>query len=93
MVFETPQIIKESVAASHIALWGEPQFTRFGMFWFTVFFGWFGAHHLMLRSPLTAFLFFLTNTFMGGYWYFFDLIKKIEIILVTMVVILQIKLS
>ena len=75
MVFETPQIIKESVAASHIALWGEPQFTRFGMFWFTVFFGWFGAHHLMLRSPLTAFLFFLTNTFMGGYWYFFDLLQ------------------
>jgi len=75
MVFETPHMIKESVAASHIALWGQPQFTRFGMFWFTVFFGWFGAHHLMLRSPLTALLFFLTNTFLGGYWYFFDLLQ------------------
>jgi hypothetical protein len=78
MVFvETPQIIKESVAASHIALWGEPQFTRSGMIFFTLIFGFFGLHHLMLRSPLTALLFFLFNALTLGYWYFFDLIQLI----------------
>ena len=78
MVFvETPQILKESVAASHIALWGEPQFTRSGMIFFTLVFGFFGLHHLMLRSPLTALLFFMFNTMTLGYWYFYDLIQLI----------------
>jgi TM2 domain-containing membrane protein YozV len=75
MVLPTPNIIQESVAGSHLALWGQPQFTRSGMLLFTCLFGFFGLHHVMLRSPLTGLVFFLLNASLGGYWYFFDILQ------------------
>ena len=75
MVWETPQIIKEATAASHLAVWGEPHFTQSGMFWFTLFFGSMGLHHVMLRAPLIALLFFLGNILTSGYWFWFDLLQ------------------
>lgn len=75
MVLPTPELIQESVAGSHLALWGQPQFTRSGMLIFTGLLGYFGLHHVMLRSPLTGLIFFLVNLSLGGYWYFFDLLQ------------------
>lgn len=75
MVLPTPDLIQESVAGSHLALWGQPQFTRSGMLIFTGLLGYFGLHHVMLRSPLTGLIFFLVNLSLGGYWYFFDLLQ------------------
>jgi len=75
MVLETPQLIKEATAGSHLAVWGEPHFTQSGMFWFTLFFGSMGLHHVMLRAPLIALLFFLGNVLTSGYWFWFDLLQ------------------
>jgi len=75
MVLETPQIIKEATAGSHLAVWGEPHFTQSGMFWFTLFFGTMGLHHVMLRAPLIGLLFFLGNILTSGYWFWFDLLQ------------------
>ena len=77
MVFPTPEPIKEAVAGSHIAVWGEPQFSRFGMILFTLMFGFLGLHHVMLRSPLTAVLFIVGNFITSGYWLVFDVLQLI----------------
>jgi len=45
------------------------------MWWFTLFFGMFGLHHLLLRSPQTALVFAVANFFTLGYMYFYDLIQ------------------
>lgn len=45
------------------------------MFIFTLLFGVFGLHHLLLRSPQTMVLFLLGNFFTFGYWWFYDLIQ------------------
>ena len=45
------------------------------MLLFTVFFGFFGLHHLMLRSPQTALLMFFTNVILVGYPWFYDIIQ------------------
>lgn len=70
MVWEFP-----AVSQSRKEFWGEPQYTRFGMWLFTLFFGFWGVHHLMLRSPQTALMCCLVNIFTFGYWYFYDLIQ------------------
>jgi len=77
MVFPTPEPLKEAVAGSHVAVWGEPQFSRFGMTLFTLFFGFVGLHHVMLRSPLTAILFIVGNFITSGYWFAFDVLQLI----------------
>lgn len=74
----TPEFIKESTAGSHVAVWGEPQFTKFGMLIFTAIFGFFGLHHVLLRSPLTGLLCMIVNFMTLGYWYFFDLAQLWE---------------
>lgn len=70
MVWEFP-----AVSQSRREFWGEPQYTRFGMFLFTLLFGFFGLHHLMLRSPQTAVMCCVVNILTFGYWYFYDLIQ------------------
>jgi hypothetical protein len=45
------------------------------MWWFTLFFGFMGLHHLLLRSPQTALLFFIFNGLLLGYPWFYDLIQ------------------
>jgi len=74
----TPDFIKEAVAGSHVAVWGEPQYSKFGMLLFTLVFGYFGLHHFMLRSPLTGILCYIVNMYTGGYWYLFDLLQLYE---------------
>jgi hypothetical protein len=64
-----------AVSQTRIGFWGEPQYTRKGMLMFTVFFGAFGLHHLLLRSPQTAFFFFITNIFTLGYCYWHDVLQ------------------
>ena len=70
MGFEFP-----AVSQSTIHVWKKPQYTRKGMWWFTLVFGFFGLHHLLLRSPQTALLFLLANVLSFGYLYFYDLIQ------------------
>jgi hypothetical protein len=64
-----------AVSHTRIDFWKEPQYTRKGMFIFTVIFGMFGLHHLLFRSPQTWILFFLANIFSFGYFYWYDLIQ------------------
>jgi len=70
MVWEFP-----AVSQSRIEFWGTPQFTQSGMWWFTLIFGFFGLHHLYLRSPQTALIFFIVNCITFGYPWFYDLIQ------------------
>jgi len=64
-----------AVSQSRIDFWKEPQFTQSGMWWFTLFFGIFGLHHVLLRSPQTALIFFIVNLFTLGYYWLFDLVQ------------------
>jgi hypothetical protein len=45
------------------------------MLLFTVLFGFFGLHHLMLRSPQTAFFMLITNFVLFGYPWLYDVIQ------------------
>jgi len=68
MVWEFP-----AVSQSRIEFWNKPQFTQSGMWWFTLIFGMFGLHHLYLRSPQTALIFFIANCVSLGYLWAYDL--------------------
>jgi hypothetical protein len=70
MVWEFP-----AVSQTRKEFWGESQYNRKGMLVFTVLFGALGLHHLMLRSPQTAVLFFFANLFSFGYCYWFDILQ------------------
>jgi hypothetical protein len=70
MVWEFP-----AVSQTRIEFWRKPQFTQSGMWWFTLFFGFFGIHHLYLRSPQTAVLFFILNFLTLGYLWAYDLVQ------------------
>jgi len=73
MVWEFP-----AVSQSRVEFWKEPQFTQSGMWWFTLFFGLFGLHHMYLRSPQTALIFFIANIFTFGYPWLYDLVQLSE---------------
>jgi hypothetical protein len=64
-----------AVSQTRYDFWKEPQYTQSGMWWFTLAFGIFGLHHLLLRSPQTALIFFITNILLLGYPWFYDLIQ------------------
>jgi len=70
MVWEFP-----AVSQTRKDFWNEPQYNRFYMLLFTVIFGFFGLHHLLLRSPQTAFLCGIVNMLTLGYWWFYDIIQ------------------
>jgi TM2 domain-containing membrane protein YozV len=70
MVWEFP-----AVSQSRVEFWKEPQFTKGGMWWFTLAFGFFGLHHLYLRSPQTALMFLIVNFVTLGFPWFYDLIQ------------------
>jgi len=70
MVWEFP-----AVSQSRIEFWKKPQYTQSGMWYFTLFFGFFGLHHLLLRSPQTFIFFLIANLFMLGYPWIYDLIQ------------------
>lgn len=58
---------------TRIDFWKHPQFTRQGMWWITLLFGFLGFHHLYLRSPQTAILCAVVNCLTLGFWWAFDL--------------------
>lgn len=64
-----------AVSQSRLPFWNQPQYTQSGMFIFTILFGIFGLHHLLLRSPQTMLLFLIGNFFTLGYWWFYDIIQ------------------
>jgi len=70
MVFEFP-----AVSQTRKQFWNHPQYTRNGMWWFTLILGFFGLHHLLLRSPQTAIIAFVINIFTLGYWWSYDLVQ------------------
>ena len=67
----------EFPAVSHTReeFWQEKHYTRNGMWWFTLFFGWFGLHHLLLKSPQTALMVYFGNKLLLGYPWLYDLIQ------------------
>ena len=67
----------EFPAVSHTRseFWKEKHYTRNGMWWFTLFFGWFGLHHLLLKSPQTAVMVYFGNKLLLGYPWLYDLIQ------------------
>ena len=70
MVWEFP-----AVSQSRVEFWKQPQFTKSGMWWFTLAFGFFGLHHLYLRSPQTALIFCIANFVTLGFPWLYDLIQ------------------
>jgi hypothetical protein len=70
MVWEFP-----AVSQSRKEFWGKPQYTKSGMWWFTLVFGFFGLHHFLLRSPQTGLIFLIANIISLGYLWFYDLIQ------------------
>ena len=64
-----------AVSQTRLEFWKQPQYTQTGMWWFTLVFGFFGLHHLLLRSPQTALIFFIANILLLGYPWFYDLIQ------------------
>jgi hypothetical protein len=57
------------------ATWGGTQLSPTALKVASVVGGFFGADHLLLRSPGTAALKCLVNFFTFGFWYFYDLIQ------------------
>jgi hypothetical protein len=64
-----------AISQTRVEFWKEPQYTQNGMWWFTLFFGAFGLHHLLLRSPQTTIVFAVVNMLSFGYLWFYDLIQ------------------
>ena len=64
-----------AVSQTRIEFWKVPQFNRVNMWWFTLLFGFFGLHHLLLRSPHTAIIFAFGNILLLGYPWFYDLLQ------------------
>ena len=60
---------------TRVEFWKYPQFTRTGMLWFTIFAGFFGLHHLYLRSPHTWLACFFLNLFTFGWWWSYDILQ------------------
>ena len=63
------------MSQTRIDFWKKPQFTQSGMWWFTLIFGFFGLHHLLLRSPQTTVIFLIANVFSLGFFWAYDLIQ------------------
>jgi hypothetical protein len=72
---KTPSFIQEGVAGSHVDVWKSPAFNKWIMFFFTLLFGNFGLHYVMLRAPMIAMIFIIVNSLTWGYWYWYDLIQ------------------
>ena len=64
-----------AVSHTRAEFWKEKHYTRNGMWWFTLFFGWFGLHHLLLKSPQTAVMVYFGNKLLLGYPWLYDLIQ------------------
>jgi len=72
---KAPTLIQEAIAGSHVDVWNAPVFSKWGMFFFTLIFGSFGLHYVMLRAPILAVLFIIINSLTMGYWWYYDLLQ------------------
>ena len=63
-----------AVSHTRIDFWKTPQFKKSHLFWITLLFGFFGFHHLFLRSPQTFIIMFIANFLTFGYTWWYDLI-------------------
>jgi TM2 domain-containing membrane protein YozV len=57
------------------AFWGGPWYSYWMLMVATIFFGFFGVDHFLLKSPMTGALKFLVNILGFGIWYFYDMIQ------------------
>lgn len=57
------------------AFWGGPWYSYWMLMVATIFFGFFGVDHFMLKSPMTGAIKFLVNIFGLGIWYFYDMLQ------------------
>jgi len=64
-----------AVSHTRVEFWQERHYTRNGMWYFTLFFGLFGLHHLILKSPQTALIMVIANIFLLGYPWLYDLVQ------------------
>jgi TM2 domain-containing membrane protein YozV len=65
----------EHFAYTRKSFWGGPGYSYWMLIVATIFFGFFGLDHFLLRSPLTGVAKFIVNIFGLGLWYFYDLIQ------------------
>ena len=64
-----------ATSQTRLKFWNQPQYTQNGMWWFTLFFGFFGLHHFLLRSPQTGLIMLIANSMLMGYPWLYDLIQ------------------
>ena len=57
------------------SFWGGPWYSYWMLMVATIFFGFFGLDHFLLKSPTTGAIKFLVNIFGLGIWYFYDMIQ------------------
>lgn len=67
--------IADTFAYTRKSFWGGPYYSYWMLIVASIFFGFFGLDHFLLRSPLTGVAKFLVNIFGLGLWYFYDLLQ------------------
>ena len=67
----------DTFAYTRKSFWGGPYYSYWMLVVATIFFGFFGLDHILLRSPLTGIAKFAVNIFGLGLWYFYDLLQVI----------------
>jgi len=67
----------DTFAYTRKSFWGGPFYSYWMLVVATIFFGFFGLDHILLRSPLTGVTKFFVNIFGLGIWYFYDLLQVI----------------
>lgn len=63
-----------AVSHTRIDFWKTPHYKKSHLFWITLLFGFFGFHHLFLRSPQTFIIMLIANFLTFGYTWWYDLI-------------------
>ena len=67
----------DTFAYTRKSFWGGPYYSYWMLVVATVFFGFLGLDHFLLRSPLTGVAKFAVNIFGLGLWYFYDLLQVV----------------
>jgi hypothetical protein len=57
------------------SFWGGPWYSYWMLMAATIFLGFFGVDHFLLKSPMTGAIKFLVNIFGLGIWYFYDILQ------------------
>jgi hypothetical protein len=67
--------ISDTFAYTRKSFWGGPYYSYWMLIVATIFFGFFGGDHFLLRSPLTGIAKLVVNILGLGLWYFYDLLQ------------------